>query len=113
MREFLHAPKTVVDFVFAQTGGVPLFVERLGAVSEVSADVLTAFRADLDWLDADLQKFLLAAEAGAAQRLDLLSALLDKDFDEVSDIIEAARATGLLAEDGTLRAARTARGGRR
>ncbi|MGW6450046.1 LuxR C-terminal-related transcriptional regulator [Lentzea sp. NPDC055074] len=102
VREMLNAPKPVADFVFAQTGGIPLFVERLGASSEVSADVLGAFRADLDWLDADLQKFLLAAEAGAAQRLDLLSALLDKDFDEVSDIIEAARATGMLAEDGTL-----------
>ncbi|MDX3658453.1 LuxR C-terminal-related transcriptional regulator [Streptomyces sp. ID05-26A] len=102
VREVLNAPKPVADFVFAQTGGVPLFVERLGAASEVSAEVLGAFRADLDWLDADLQKFLLAAEAGAAQRLDLLSSLLDKDFDEVSDIIEAARATGMLAEDGTL-----------
>lgn len=102
VREVLNAPKPVADFVFAQTGGVPLFVERLGAVSEVSPDVLGAFRTDLDWLDADLQKFLLAAEAGAAQRLDLLSSLLGKDFDEVSDIIEAARATGMLAEDGTL-----------
>ncbi|SDG80995.1 DNA-binding transcriptional regulator, CsgD family [Lentzea fradiae] len=102
VREFLHAPKPVVDFVFGQTGGVPGYVERLGAVTEVPAEVLAAFRAELDWLDPGLQKFLLAAEAGAAQRLDLLSALLDKDFDEVSDIIEAARATGLLAEDGTL-----------
>ncbi|WP_090065440.1 helix-turn-helix transcriptional regulator [Lentzea flaviverrucosa] len=102
VRELLGAAKPVADFVFAQTGGVPRYVERLGAVTEVSADALGAFRADLDWLDADLQKFLLAAEAGAAQRLDLLSALLDKDFDEVSDIIEAARATGMLTEDGTL-----------
>ncbi|KOV89827.1 response regulator [Nocardia sp. NRRL S-836] len=102
VRELLHAPRAVVDFVHAQTGGVPAYVERLGAASEVTAEVLSAFRGDLDWLDADLQKFLLAAEAGAAQRLDLLSALLDKDFDEVSDIIEAARATGLLGEDGTL-----------
>ncbi|WP_237048133.1 hypothetical protein [Lentzea guizhouensis] len=102
VRELLHAPRPVVDFVHAQTGGVPAYVERLGAASEVSAEALSAFRGDLDWLDPDLQKFLLAAEAGAAQRLDLLSALLDKDFDEVSDIIEAARATGLLAEDGTL-----------
>ncbi|MEV6244256.1 LuxR C-terminal-related transcriptional regulator [Lentzea sp. NPDC051838] len=102
VRDVLHAPKPVVDFVFAQTGGVPGFVTALGAVSEVSPEVLSGFRAELDWLDPDLQKFLLAAEAGAAQRLDLLSALLDKDFDEVSDIIEAARATGLLAEDGTL-----------
>ncbi len=102
VREHLRAPKPVTDFVFAQTGGVPAYVERLGAVSEVSQEVLGAFRAELDWLDPDLQKFLLAAEAGAGQRLDLLSSLLGKDFDEVSDIIEAARATGMLAEDGTL-----------
>ncbi|USX49484.1 LuxR family transcriptional regulator [Lentzea sp. HUAS12] len=102
VRELLNAGKPVADFVYAQTLGVPRFVERLGATSEVSADALAAFRAELDWLDPDLQKFLIAAEAGAGQRLDLLSALLDKDFDEVSDIIEAARATGMLAEDGTL-----------
>ncbi|MCG8924173.1 helix-turn-helix transcriptional regulator [Lentzea sp. CC55] len=102
VRDLLQAPKPVVDFVHAQTGGVPALVERLGAATEVSPEVLGTFRAELDWLDPDLQKFLLAAEAGAAQRLDLLSALLDKDFDEVSDIIEAARATGVLAEDGTL-----------
>ncbi|GAB2873842.1 helix-turn-helix transcriptional regulator [Lentzea nigeriaca] len=102
VREFLHAPKPVVDFVLGQTGGVPAFVERLGAATEVSPEVLSGFRSELDWLDPDVQRFLLAAEAGAAQRLDLLSSLLDKDFDEVSDIIEAARATGMLAEDGTL-----------
>jgi DNA-binding CsgD family transcriptional regulator len=94
----------LVDFVHQQTGGVPRFVSRLSGVTgvEVPPEVIAAFRVDLDWLDADLQKFLLAAEAGAGLRLDLLGALLGKDFDAVGEVIEAGRATGLLAQDGTL-----------
>ncbi|TWP50114.1 helix-turn-helix transcriptional regulator [Lentzea tibetensis] len=103
VREHLpHANRGVVDFVHAQTGGVPRFVDLLGATTEVSADAVAAFRHDLEWLDADLQKFLLAAEAGVGLRLDLLSALLNTDFDAVGDVIDAGRATGLLAEDGSL-----------
>ncbi|WP_189221034.1 helix-turn-helix transcriptional regulator [Saccharothrix coeruleofusca] len=98
------AGRAVVDFVHQQTGGVPRFVARLAALTapELTAEVIGRFRADLDWLDTDVQKFLLAAEAGAALRLDLLAALLDKDFDAVGEVIEAGRATGLLAQDGTL-----------
>ncbi|GLZ34416.1 helix-turn-helix transcriptional regulator [Lentzea sp. NBRC 105346] len=103
VREYLPgANRAVVDFVHAQTGGVPRFVERLGATTEVTADMIAAFRHDIEWLDADMQKFLLAAEAGVGLRLDLLSGLLGKDVDAVSDLIEEGRATGLLAEDGTL-----------
>ncbi|MEU5694869.1 helix-turn-helix transcriptional regulator [Actinosynnema sp. NPDC020468] len=98
------AARGLADFVHQQTGGVPRFVRRLAGVTspEVPGDVLASFRADLDWLDADVQKFLLAAEAGAALRLDLLTSLLGKDSDAVGEVIEAARATGLLAPDGTL-----------
>ncbi|MFC0071386.1 LuxR family transcriptional regulator, partial [Umezawaea endophytica] len=106
VKEFLPASagRAVVDFVHQQTGGVPRFVERLAGISsaEVPADAVAAFRPELDWLDGDLQKFLLAAEAGAGLRLDLLGALLGKDFDEVGEVIEAGRATGLLGQDGTL-----------
>ncbi|GAA0217171.1 helix-turn-helix transcriptional regulator [Saccharothrix mutabilis subsp. mutabilis] len=96
--------RALVDFVHHQTGGVPRFVARLAGLNapEITAEVVASFRADLDWLDADVQKFLLAAEAGAALRLDLLSALLGKDVDAVGEVIEAGRATGLLAPDGTL-----------
>ncbi|MBW4719050.1 helix-turn-helix transcriptional regulator [Saccharothrix obliqua] len=98
------AGRGLADFVHRQTGGVPRFVTRLAGLTtpEVPAEVVAAFRADLDWLDADVQKFLLAAEAGAGLRLDLLGGLLDRDPDAVGEVIEAGRATGLLAADGTL-----------
>ena len=94
----------LVDFVHQQTGGVPRFVRRLAGLTaaEVPPEVVASFRADLDWLDADVQKYLLAAEAGAALRLDLLGGLLGADADAVGDVIEAGRATGLIAADGTL-----------
>ncbi len=94
----------LVDYVHQQTGGVPRFVQRLAGLStaELPSEVVASFRADLDWLDADVQKYLLAAEAGAALRLDLLGGLLGGDVDAVGDVIEAARATGLVAADGTL-----------
>jgi DNA-binding CsgD family transcriptional regulator len=106
VKEFLPATasRAVVDFVHQQTGGVPRFVERLAGITsaEVPADAVAAFRPELDWLDGDLQKFLLAAEAGAGLRLDLLGSLLGKDFDAIGEVIDAGRATGLLAQDGTL-----------
>ncbi|MFJ6669889.1 LuxR C-terminal-related transcriptional regulator [Actinosynnema sp. NPDC091369] len=94
----------LVDYVHQQTGGVPRFVRRLAGLTaaEVPPEVVASFRADLDWLDADVQKYLLAAEAGAALRLDLLGGLLGVDADGVGDVIEAGRATGLVAADGTL-----------
>ncbi|CCH27936.1 helix-turn-helix transcriptional regulator [Actinosynnema sp. NPDC047251] len=98
------AGRALADFVHQQTGGVPRFVMRLAGLTstDVPADVIASFRADLDWLEPDVQKFLLAAEAGAGLRLDLLAALLDKDSDAVGEVIEAGRATGLLASDGSL-----------
>jgi len=103
VKEYLPASagRAVVDFVHQQSGGVPRFVERLAGATttEVPPEAVAAFRADLDWLDADLQKFLLVAEAGAGQRLDLLGSLLEQDVD---DVMEAGRAAGLLAPDGTL-----------
>ncbi|ONI90431.1 helix-turn-helix transcriptional regulator [Saccharothrix sp. ALI-22-I] len=94
----------LVDYVHQQSGGVPRFVQRLAGLStaEVTPEVVASFRADLDWLDADVQKYLLAAEAGAALRLDLLGGLLGGDVDAVGDVIEAGRATGLVAADGRL-----------
>ncbi|MFB9596417.1 LuxR C-terminal-related transcriptional regulator [Saccharothrix longispora] len=105
VRAVLPAPaRAHADFVHRQTGGVPRFVLRFTGITaaEVPPDVVASFRADLDWLDVDVQKFLLAAEAGAALRLDLLGGLLGGDVDAVGDVIEAGRATGLLAPDGAL-----------
>ncbi|MEU5262572.1 helix-turn-helix transcriptional regulator [Amycolatopsis sp. NPDC021455] len=80
----------------ARSGGVPRLAERalLGRLEE--------FRPELDELDDDVLRYLIAAEAGAGRNLDLLCALLDRDADQLPGIVEGARATGLLAPDDTL-----------
>lgn len=80
----------------ARSGGVPRLAERalLGKLEE--------FRPELDELDDDVLRYLIAAEAGAGRNLDLLCALLDRDADQLPGIVDGARATGLLAPDDTL-----------
>ncbi|MET8850967.1 LuxR C-terminal-related transcriptional regulator [Amycolatopsis sp. NPDC004625] len=80
----------------ARSGGVPRLAERalLGRLAE--------FRPELDELDDDVLRYLIAAEAGAGRNLDLLCALLDRGPDQLPAIVEGARATGLLAPDDTL-----------
>jgi DNA-binding CsgD family transcriptional regulator len=82
-----------------RTGGVPRFIERLIAVPPRA---IGEFRADLEALDADVLRFLIASEAGAGRNLDLLCSLLDTDRAGVSAIIDDARATGMLGTDGAL-----------
>ncbi|MEQ0562381.1 helix-turn-helix transcriptional regulator [Amycolatopsis sp. NEAU-NG30] len=80
----------------ARSGGVPRLAERalLGRLEE--------FRPELDELDDDVLRYLIAAEAGAGRNLDLLCALLDRGPEQLPGIVEGARATGLLAPDDTL-----------
>ncbi|MEV7038825.1 LuxR C-terminal-related transcriptional regulator [Amycolatopsis sp. NPDC051061] len=80
----------------ARSGGVPRLAERelLGRLEE--------FRPELDELDDDVLRYLIAAEAGAGRNLDLLCALLDREPDQLPAIVDAARATGLLGPDDTL-----------
>ncbi|WP_410671229.1 LuxR C-terminal-related transcriptional regulator [Amycolatopsis sp. cmx-4-68] len=80
----------------AQSGGVPRLAERalLGRLED--------FRPELDELDDDVLRYLIAAEAGAGRNLDLLCALLDRSPDQLPAIVDGARATGLLAPDDTL-----------
>ncbi|MFC0527935.1 helix-turn-helix transcriptional regulator [Phytohabitans kaempferiae] len=93
--------------VYAQTGGVPRLVDRLAAVAEppdgaLPPQALVSFRTDLDDLDADLRALLLASATGADLPADLLGALLDRAPESVDELLEAARATGLMAPDGRL-----------
>lgn len=80
----------------ARSGGVPRLAERhlLGRLED--------FRPELDDLDDDVLRYLIAAEAGAGRNLDLLCALLDREPDRLPAIVDAARATGLLGPDDTL-----------
>jgi DNA-binding CsgD family transcriptional regulator len=80
----------------ARSGGVPRLAERelLGRMED--------FRPELDELDDDVLRYLIAAEAGAGRNLDLLCALLDRTPDQLPVIVDAARATGLLGPDDAL-----------
>ncbi|HWD06885.1 MAG TPA: LuxR C-terminal-related transcriptional regulator [Amycolatopsis sp.] len=84
----------------ARTGGVPRLVARTltGRLGE--------FRTELAELDDDVQRYLIAAEAGADRNLDLLCALLERTPDGLPEVVDGARATGLLdANDALLPAA--------
>ena len=103
----------LVEAVHTQTGGVPGFVERAavaihdtgsdgGSDQEIPQAAISRFQYDIDRLDADVERFLLAVEAGVGMHMDLLGSLLRCDTDEVGDVMEAARATGMLGRDGSL-----------
>jgi DNA-binding CsgD family transcriptional regulator len=96
----------LVDLVGKQTGGVPRFVDRLvRAVSEtadcsVPAAAVEGFRYEVENLEADVRRVLLATALGAGT--DLLVSLLGLDLDALGDAMDGARASGLLDEYGVL-----------
>jgi DNA-binding CsgD family transcriptional regulator len=113
----------VVDFVHAQTGGVPRFVDRLASAlattlaagpatgpaarasreaqdAHVPHAALLRFRFELEQAGEDVQRFLLAADAGAGMHTELLAELFGRDTDALGELRAAARATGLLGPDG-------------
>ncbi|SFP69602.1 regulatory protein, luxR family [Amycolatopsis arida] len=98
-------PARLAEFVHAQTGGVPGLVRILaGALTgrterEVPAAALAELRHELDRADTDTLRVLLAADVGAGRDVDLLAGLLETPPERA---VEAARATGLLTQDGTL-----------
>ncbi|HEY4460318.1 MAG TPA: helix-turn-helix transcriptional regulator [Pseudonocardiaceae bacterium] len=102
---------TLVDRVQRLTGGVPRFVERVAASldpsikapdQEIPATALTAFGYDFDRLEPEVLRFLLAQLAGVGAHAELIGELLGRDPDGVAVIVEAAKASGLLAADGAL-----------
>ena len=98
----------LVDMVVAQTCGVPRFVDRLVLAKPSPAEpavpraAIDGFRYELDHLDRTVRGVLLATALGAGRRIDLLQALLGLDLDALGDAMDSARASGLLASDGTL-----------
>ncbi|MFL6121560.1 LuxR C-terminal-related transcriptional regulator [Actinophytocola sp.] len=100
----------LAEFAHAETGGVPGFVARLvrglpeqkPGRPEVPVAVLSEFRAEFGRLDEDVLTFVLAADAGIGLHLDLLAELLARDAAAVSDIVAAARSTGLVGQGGAL-----------
>lgn len=94
--EHAGGDKATAEDVHARTGGVPRLVLR--AVTGQLAE----FRGELEQLDEDVRRYLIAAEAGAGRNLDLLAALLNRDRDGLPEVFDGARATGLLDEDDVL-----------
>lgn len=97
----------LTEFVHAETGGVPGFVDRLtraldGHKTEVPVAALAEFRPELARLDDDVLRFMLAADAGVGLHLDLMVDLLGRDAAAVGEIVEAARSTGLVGTAGAL-----------
>ena len=101
----------LVERVQRLTGGVPRFVERVAASldptikapdQEIPATALAAFGYDFDRLEPEVLRFLLAQLAGVGAHAELVGELLGRDPDGVAAIVEAAKASGLLAADGTL-----------
>ncbi|MEU4163102.1 LuxR C-terminal-related transcriptional regulator [Actinoplanes sp. NPDC026670] len=104
----LSAPSDdLVGWVAAQTAGIPRYVTRLADAlpatgpRQVPVAALAPFAAELDELDPAVRTLLLAVEAGAGLSFDLVAAVLDDDAD-VAGLVDAGRATGMLAADGTL-----------
>lgn len=101
------APR-LVEFVRAQTGGVPGFANDLIRASDTDGEptippgALTWFSRELDEMGSDTLRVLLAAEIGAAGNAALLAGLLETSPQRVGEVVETARATGLLGPDGAL-----------
>ncbi|MDP9799622.1 DNA-binding CsgD family transcriptional regulator [Catenuloplanes nepalensis] len=97
---------TLADRVHRLSGGVPGIAHRITAALAAGPDLtdtsLLQFRADLDHLDPDVRRLLLATAAGGALPIGVLAELLGRDPAAIDELLEAARATGLLAMDDTL-----------
>jgi DNA-binding CsgD family transcriptional regulator len=100
------------EFVLAQTGGVPAFVERLArgldpstedSALTVPATAAAELGAEVEALPAPVVGFLLAADQlGGVLHVDLLGDLLECDREAVGEIAKAALATGMTDQGGRL-----------
>jgi energy-coupling factor transporter ATP-binding protein EcfA2 len=112
----------LVERITERTAGMPSLVDRLlralrtsGAVEvtsgpeprlQVAMDIppglLEQIRYDLADLPKPVRRMLLAVAVGAPVDADVLAPTLNLPPDEVSDLVEAGRAAGLLGADGAL-----------
>ncbi|MDW5329858.1 helix-turn-helix transcriptional regulator [Plantactinospora sp. KLBMP9567] len=119
-------PPGIARLVQEQTAGVPRFVEwlaralrpadrraaraerppagaeRPAPTLEIPRSVLLQFAPELESLDIEVRRLLLAMAAGPALPTDLLGALLSRHPDELDELLAAARAAGLLGPDDRL-----------
>ncbi|HWS33852.1 MAG TPA: LuxR C-terminal-related transcriptional regulator [Actinoplanes sp.] len=99
----------LATFVTEQTSGIPRYVARVADAlalapagpPQIPVTALAPFAAEIDELEPAVRTMLLAVEAGAGLSFDLVAAVLGEDAD-VDALVDAGRATGMLAADGTL-----------
>ncbi len=104
----VRAGPRLAELLGSLTGGVPALVDRViaavqgipGRLDEVPEAAVAGLGRDLEALEPRVQLFLLAAEAGAGLDVELLGHLLGGDGYLGGEVLEAARATGLLDRDG-------------
>lgn len=111
-----EVPAELVEALEAQTGGVPRYVDRvLRALRPTGAEqapltvpfrvphaAVIGFQSELDRLDPRLHRLLLAKAVAPELQAELLTALLGLDADDAWELLDAARATGLLDRGGAL-----------
>lgn len=104
-------PPEWLEWVRAQTGGVPRFVERLlsalpgqdfAASPRTPRRALEQFHHDLDRLDGEARGCLAAIAVGATPNADLLAALLDLDPRAALNGLTAVRVSGLVDDNDAL-----------
>jgi predicted ATPase len=113
-------PDALVALVYEQSGGLPMFVGLVtqamldtGRVDprhpdrfrrpprvSVSPGLAERLRYLLEALDPRIYALLEAMALGAPLDAEVLCALLDTDPADLADLVEAARATGLLTDAG-------------
>lgn len=103
----VDAPREWLEWLCTQTGGVPLFIERVLATL-ASGDVgwprlprpaLEQFRHDFDQLGTGGMECLSAMALGAAPHPELLASVLELDSSTITEALASARASGMLGAD--------------
>lgn len=105
----VDAPVGMVRFVQAQSGGVPLYAERMakaigkhGFSGDVPPSAVLQFAPDLADLEPDLRRLLLASATGIELSADLLLELLSVAPERLDELLAQARSTGLMLPDNRL-----------
>ncbi|GLY65061.1 LuxR C-terminal-related transcriptional regulator [Amycolatopsis taiwanensis] len=108
-------PAGLVELLDEQTGGVQRYVDRvlravrqaqlgtrLKAPFQVPQAAVTQFQPELDRLDPEVYRLLLGKAVAPGLDTELLTALLGLDVDTAWELMDGARATGMLDRGGAL-----------
>jgi DNA-binding CsgD family transcriptional regulator len=109
-------PAGLVDFVTAETGGLPSLVDRLLAAlrdtgqlesarpdSELPAGLVEQLSYELDRQPQPVRELALALAVGAPLDAEVLAPLLELPAAGIAELAEQARSAGLLTEAGAVR----------